>query len=70
LKQKIKDTKRNDFNLDARRAQAYGLIDAIVESAEGRIATHAPPPAPTPPSSSSPPPLSEPVVTPEAASGN
>ena len=61
LKQIIKDTKRNDFYLDARRALAYGLIDAIVESAEGRIATHAPPPSPPAP------PPSEPMVTPEAA---
>jgi hypothetical protein len=33
LKQIIRDTRRNDFYLDARRALAYGLIDAIVESA-------------------------------------
>jgi ATP-dependent Clp protease protease subunit len=31
LKQIIRDTKRTDFYLDARRALAYGLIDAIVE---------------------------------------
>lgn len=62
LKQIIKDTKRTDFYLDARRALAYGLIDAVVESAEGRISTHAPP-APSAPSPA------EPVVTPEAASG-
>src|ERR687897_312703 len=30
LKQIIKDTKRTDFYLDARRALAYGMIDAIV----------------------------------------
>jgi ATP-dependent Clp protease protease subunit len=41
LKQIIKDTKRTDFYLDARRAMAYGLIDAVVESAAGRISTHA-----------------------------
>ena len=33
LKQIIRDTRRNDFYLDARKALAYGLIDAIVESA-------------------------------------
>jgi len=32
LRQIIRDTKRTDFYLDARRALAYGLIDAIVES--------------------------------------
>jgi ATP-dependent Clp protease, protease subunit len=31
LRQIIKDTKRTDFYLDARRAKEYGLIDAIVE---------------------------------------
>ena len=31
LKQIIRDTKRTDFYLDARRALEYGLIDAIVE---------------------------------------
>lgn len=30
LRQIIRDTKRTDFYLDAERAQAYGLIDAIV----------------------------------------
>jgi ATP-dependent Clp protease, protease subunit len=30
LKQIIRDTKRNDFYLDAPRAQEYGLIDAIL----------------------------------------
>jgi ATP-dependent Clp protease, protease subunit len=30
LRQIIKDTKRNDFYLDARKALEYGLIDAIV----------------------------------------
>src|SRR5437016_5647115 len=30
LRQIIKDTKRNDFYLDAQRALAYGLIDAVV----------------------------------------
>ena len=33
LKQIIRDTRRNDFYLDARKALVYGLIDAIVESA-------------------------------------
>jgi ATP-dependent Clp protease, protease subunit len=37
LKQIIKDTKRTDFYLDARRAQTYGLIDAIVEPVEARV---------------------------------
>src|SRR5919197_3856712 len=31
LKQIIRDTKRTDFYLDARRALAYGLIDAVLE---------------------------------------
>jgi ATP-dependent Clp protease protease subunit len=31
LKQIIRDTKRTDFYLDARRALAYGLIDAVIE---------------------------------------
>src|ERR1051325_10658260 len=30
LKQIIRDTKRNDFYLDARKAQEYGLIDDVV----------------------------------------
>src|SRR5580765_2492961 len=33
LRQIIRDTKRNDFYLDAERALEYGLIDAIVEGA-------------------------------------
>jgi hypothetical protein len=33
LKQIIRDTRRTDFYLDARKALAYGLIDAVVESA-------------------------------------
>jgi ATP-dependent Clp protease, protease subunit len=32
LKQIIRDTRRTDFYLDARKALAYGLIDAVVES--------------------------------------
>jgi ATP-dependent Clp protease protease subunit len=32
LKQIIRDTKRNDFYLDARKALEYGLIDGIVDS--------------------------------------
>ena len=61
LKQIIKDTKRTDFYLDARRALAYGLIDAVVESAAGHISTHGN-------SAPSPPPAGAgPVVTPEAA---
>ena len=31
LKQIIRDTKRNDFYLDARKALEYGLIDEVVE---------------------------------------
>jgi ATP-dependent Clp protease protease subunit len=61
LKQIIKDTKRTDFYLDARRALAYGLIDAVVESAAGHISTHGNS-APSPP-----PAVAGPVVTPEAA---
>jgi ATP-dependent Clp protease protease subunit len=34
LRQIIKDTKRTDFYLDARRALVYGLIDAVVESGQ------------------------------------
>src|SRR3954470_535693 len=30
LRQIIKDTKRNDFYLDAQKALEYGLIDAVV----------------------------------------
>jgi ATP-dependent Clp protease protease subunit len=33
LKQIIRDTRRTDFYLDARKALDYGLIDAVVESA-------------------------------------
>ena len=32
LKQIIRDTRRTDFYLDARKALEYGLIDAVVES--------------------------------------
>lgn len=52
LKQIIRDTKRNDFYLDARKALAYGLIDAVVEAvdsagvmppqAQAAISTHDP----------------------------
>jgi ATP-dependent protease ClpP protease subunit len=31
LKQIIRDTKRNDLYLDARKSLEYGLIDGIVE---------------------------------------
>jgi ATP-dependent Clp protease protease subunit len=34
LRQIIRDTKRTDLYLDARRAQAYGLIDAVLGPAE------------------------------------
>jgi ATP-dependent Clp protease protease subunit len=59
LKQIIKDTKRTDFYLDARRAMAYGLIDAIVEPMEARVR----PPVPSATVHSG----SEPGVTAEAA---
>jgi hypothetical protein len=50
LRQIIKDTKRNDFYLDAQKALDYGLIDAIVAgelpepkpAAEGREAVDTP----------------------------
>src|SRR3954468_16061297 len=48
LRQIIKDTKRNDFYLDAQKARDYGLIDAIVagelpepKPADGREVTDA-----------------------------
>ena len=59
LKQIIKDTKRTDFYLDARRALAYGLIDAIVEPLDAQVR----PPVP----SASVRPAAEPSVTAEAA---
>jgi ATP-dependent Clp protease, protease subunit len=59
LKQIIKDTKRNDFYLDARRALAYGLIDAIVEPVEAALRP--------PVASTTVHPPSEPGVTAEAA---
>jgi ATP-dependent Clp protease protease subunit len=46
LQKIIRDTKRTDFYLDAKKAQEYGLIDGIVEggvSATGGMST--PPPA-------------------------
>ncbi len=39
LKQIIRDTKRTDFYLDARRALAYGLIDAIIDAPDRVNAT-------------------------------
>ena len=45
LRQIIRDTKRTDFYLDARRALAYGLIDAIVESGQQQAGAVAPLPA-------------------------
>lgn len=41
LRQIIRDTKRTDFYLDARRAQEYGLIDAVL----GPVDTLAEPPS-------------------------
>jgi ATP-dependent Clp protease, protease subunit len=44
LRQIIRDTKRTDLYLDARRALAYGLIDAVIEAAEtADIPASAPP---------------------------
>jgi ATP-dependent Clp protease protease subunit len=76
LRQIIRDTKRNDFYLDARRALDYGLIDAIVAgelpepkpvdaNATARDAAEVPPGAPGPPPARSPvqePPATEPVA--------
>jgi ATP-dependent Clp protease protease subunit len=59
LKQIIKDTKRTDFYLDARRALAYGLIDAVVESVEGQVSA--------PVTTITKPRETEPVLAPEAA---
>ena len=53
LRQIIKDTKRNDFYLDAQKALEYGLIDAIVagelpapKPTEARDIADAPSPSP------------------------
>jgi hypothetical protein len=59
LKLIIKDTKRTDFYLDARRALAYGLIDAVVESVEVRPSM--------PINAAVVPPEIQPILTPEAA---
>jgi ATP-dependent Clp protease protease subunit len=64
LRQIIRDTKRTDFYLDARRALTYGLIDGIFESAEDRsreTAVLTPPPVPPSPPSE---------VIPEAATAS
>jgi ATP-dependent Clp protease protease subunit len=37
LKQIIRDTRRTDLYLDARKAVAYGLIDAVVESVDHSV---------------------------------
>ena len=55
----IRDTKRTDFYLDARRALAYGLIDAVVESVEVRPSM--------PINAAVVPPEIQPILTPEAA---
>jgi ATP-dependent Clp protease, protease subunit len=39
LRQIIRDTKRNDFYLDAARAQEYGLIDGILGPIPARVST-------------------------------
>ena len=44
LQKIIRDTKRTDFYLDAKKALEYGLIDGIVEG--GLSSTGAPPPTP------------------------
>ena len=44
LRQIIRDTKRTDLYLDARRALAYGLIDAVIEAAEPVDVPAMPPP--------------------------
>jgi ATP-dependent Clp protease protease subunit len=52
LRQIIRDTKRTDFYLDARRALTYGLIDSILESVQDRSRENAviaaPPVSPSP----------------------
>ncbi len=77
LRQIIRDTKRNDFYLDAQKALEYGLIDAIVagelpepKPAETRDASREAPaemapgaPGPVPvPSANQAPPVTEPVA--------
>ena len=59
LKQIIKDTKRTDFYLDARKAMTYGLIDLILESVEDRSRETA--------TVSTPPVTPSPAIVPEAA---
>jgi len=49
LQKIIRDTKRTDFYLDAKRAVEYGLIDGIVEGTVSAIGTE----PPTPPRASS-----------------
>ena len=49
LRQIIRDTKRTDFYLDAKKAVEYGLIDGIVEGTVSAIGTE----PPTPPRASS-----------------
>jgi ATP-dependent Clp protease protease subunit len=43
LRQIIRDTKRQDFYLDAMRAKEYGLIDDILGQIDSTIATQSPP---------------------------
>jgi ATP-dependent Clp protease protease subunit len=70
LRQIIKDTKRNDFYLDAQKALEYGLIDAVVAGelpapqSEPKEGTEPVSAAPTPPSGDS---QQEPDVTLPAA---
>jgi ATP-dependent Clp protease protease subunit len=44
LRQIIRDTKRTDLYLDAKRALAYGLIDAVIDVGEQAHLPHAYPP--------------------------
>ena len=46
LQKIIRDTKRTDFYLDAKKALEYGLIDGIVEGAISAIGKEAPTPPP------------------------
>ena len=49
LQKIIRDTKRTDFYLDAKKALEYGLIDGIVEGLVSATGTEPPAPTPTPP---------------------
>jgi ATP-dependent Clp protease protease subunit len=49
LQKIIRDTKRTDFYLDAKKALEYGLIDGIVEGLVSATGTEPPAATPTPP---------------------